>query len=91
MGISLSNLPNYVKELGGEVERLKNELHRVKIETVNEVHCYGTTIHLLEEYKQNKPTMEELGRLKKERDACLMELRRERLWKKKAEEYKANY
>lgn len=73
LGVSLLDLPTYVKRLEDDVDRLIQEIHRLQLETEKEVERRGTTMNLLEELKQSKPlfelTKKELEKAKEERDS----------------------
>jgi hypothetical protein len=59
--------------LEDDVDQLIQEIHRLQLETENEVERRGTTMNLLEELKQSKPlfelTKKELEKAKEERDS----------------------
>jgi hypothetical protein len=97
LGISIEALPSYLVHLKRNIENQKEEIHRLQLETENEVQRRGSTMNLLREYQANKPLIEStkngLGKLTQERDLCRIELHKvkelyqQNVWKQKEEEY----
>lgn len=70
-GISIAALPSYLVHLQRNIENQKEEIHRLQLETENEVQRRGSTMNLLRDYQANKPIIEStkngLGKVTQER------------------------
>jgi hypothetical protein len=92
LGISIESLPNYLLQLKNNIEDQTKEIHRLQLETEDEVKRQGVTMNLLREYQSNKPLLEstkkELEKVTRERDSCRRELYQDKVWKQKEEEYR---
>ena len=98
LGISIGALPSYLVHFKRNIEKQKEEIHRLRLETENEVQRRGATMNLLREYESNKPLIEstknKLEKVTKERDLCKKELNyvreqyQQEVWESKKEEYK---
>jgi len=97
LGISIGALPSYLVHFKRNIEKQKEEIHRLRLETENEVQRRGATMNLLREYESNKPLIEstknKLEKVTKERDLCKKELNyvreqyQRKVWEPKIEEY----
>ncbi|MPZ06031.1 MAG: hypothetical protein GEU26_06365 [Nitrososphaeraceae archaeon] len=95
LGISIGALPSYLAQLKRNIENQKEEIHRLQLETENEVQRKGATMNLLREYQADMPIyrskMNELDKVTKERDSCQRELKhvrqlyQQKVWKQKEE------
>jgi hypothetical protein len=95
LGISIGAIPSYLVHLKRNIENQKEEIHRLQIETKNEVQRQGATMNLLREYQANMPklrsNMDELDKVTKERDSCQRELEHvrqlyhQKVWEQKEE------
>lgn len=93
LGISIGALPSYLVRLKRNIENQKKEIHRLQLESENEVQRQGATMNLLREYQANMPIyrsrMSELDKVTKERDSCQRELKHVRqLYQQKVWEQK---
>jgi hypothetical protein len=96
LGISIEALPSYLVNLKRDIENQKEEIHRLRLETENEVQRRGSTMNLLREYQANKPLIEStkngLVKVTQERDLCRVELHKvkelyqQNVWKQKEED-----
>jgi hypothetical protein len=95
LGISIGALPSYLVRLKRNIENQKEEIHRLQLESENEVQRQGATMNLLREYQANMPIyrskMSELDNVTKERDSCQRELKhvrqlyQQKVWEQKEE------
>jgi hypothetical protein len=95
LGISIGALPSYLVRLKRNIENQKEEIHRLQLESENEVQRQGATMNLLREYQANMPIyrskMSELDQVTKERDSCQRELKhvrqlyQQKVWEQKEE------
>lgn len=71
LGISIGALPSYLVRLKRNIENQNEEIHRLQLESENEVQRQGATMNLLREYQANMPIyrskMSELDKVTKER------------------------
>jgi len=95
LGISVEGLPSYLVHLKHDIKNQKVEIHRLQLETEDEVRRQGATMNLLREYQANMPVfrskMDELDKVTKERDSYERELKhvrqlyQQKVWVQKEE------
>jgi hypothetical protein len=58
LGVPLENLPNYIKQLERNVQRLDREIEEKRLDKQDAIADHDATLELLEEFSANRPLLE---------------------------------
>jgi len=68
LGVPLENLPNCIKQLQSNVNRLAEEIEDKKLEKQDAIADHDATLELLEEFSANRPLLETNQKLREQLD-----------------------
>jgi transcriptional regulator with XRE-family HTH domain len=73
LGVTLENLPSYIRELENDAHRLRKEVQEIKLQKQQELRESNVTLDSLEEYKKNRPLIATIQELKEQLDTTTRE------------------